>query len=193
MFLTKYDPPKARVKYVEGGIELKFTEASVMLAFAFHLLGQARGEAEVFVHPDGEHAKVFDIAALLAQAGFRKASSIGSTTYGGRYVRGAHGITVNPKSGLGDVVAAIDGTRFIAECKGGTVNSSHPGQKSRLRKALSELIGQLIILPKGDERQVAVLPHTNEVERLARKMKERALAAGIEIALVHEDGSVAFL
>jgi hypothetical protein len=193
MFITRYDPPPARVRYVEDGIELKFTEAAVMLAFSFHLLRQAKGSAEVFIHPDGEHAKVFDISALLVTTGFEKTSSMGSTPYGGRYVRDQHSITVNPKSGLGDVVAIIDGQRFVAECKGGTVNSNHPGQKSRLRKGLSELIGQLMVVPKGDERQVAVLPHTAEVERLGQKLKSRCAVAGIEIALVHQDGEVVFI
>ncbi|OBQ67805.1 hypothetical protein [Mesorhizobium erdmanii] len=193
MFITKYDPPKARAKYVEDGIELKFTEAAVMLAFAFSLLKQATGEAEVFVHPDGEHAKVFDISALLTSAGFDKVSSMGSTAYAGRYIRGLHAVTINPRSGLGDVVANINGVRFLAECKGGTVNTTHPGQKSRLRKGLSELIGQLMILRKGEERQVAVLPHTAEVERLGLKLRDRCARAGIEIALVHHNGEVAFL
>lgn len=193
MYITQYDPPEARVRYVDGGIELKFTEAAVMLAFAFHLLEQAEGEAEIFIHPDGEHAKVFDVASFLVRRGFEKTKVIGKTPYGGRYVHGHHAITVNPTSGLGDVVAIVNGQRVVAECKGGTINSSHPGQKSRLRKGLSELIGQLMILPKGDERQIAVLPHTAEIERLAMKMKDRCLSAGIELALVHADGEVAFI
>lgn len=193
MFVTRYDPPKARVRYVDDGIELKFTEAAVMLAFAFHLLEQSEGEAEVFIHPDGEHAKLFDISDLLVRRGFHKTASIGNTNYGGRYVCNLHTITVNPTSGLGDVVAIINGQRIVAECKGGTVNSSHPGQKSRLRRGLSELIGQLMLLPKGEERQIAVLPYTTEVQRQAIKMKDRCLAAGIEIALVQQDGAVNFI
>lgn len=193
MYITRYDPPKARVRYVDDGIELKFTEAAVMLAFAFHLLGKTEGEAEVFIHPDGEHAKLFDISDLLMRRGFHKTTSIGKTSYGGRYVSDQQAITVNPTSGLGDVVAIINGQRIIAECKGGTVNSSHPGQKSRLRRGLSELIGQLMILPQGEERHIAVLPHTTEVERQAIRMKDRCLSAGIEIALVQQDGAVAFV
>jgi hypothetical protein len=193
VYITQYDPPEARVRYVEGGIELKFTEAAVMLAFAFHLLEQAEDEAEVFIHPDGEHAKVFDVADFLVRRGFQKTKVIGKTPYGGRYANGHHAITVKPTSGLGDVVAVVNGQRVIAECKGGTINSSHPGQKSRLRKGLSELIGQLMILPQGDERQIAVLPHTTEIERLALKMKDRCLSAGVEIALVHRDGEVTFV
>lgn len=193
MYVTKYDPPEARVRYVDGGIELKFTEAAVMLAFAFHLLEQSNGEAEVSIHPDGEHAKLFDISDLLVRRGFHKTASIGKTSYRGRYVRDLNTITVNPKSGLGDVVALINGQRVVAECKGGTVNSSHPGQKSRLRRGLSELIGQLMILPKGDEPQIAVLPHTTEVQRQAFKMRDRCLLAGIEIALVQQDGAVSFI
>lgn len=193
MFITKYDPPVARVRYVEGGIELKFTEAAVMLAFALHLLQQTETATEIFVHPDGEHAKVFDIVALLTAVGFVKTESMGTTVYAGRYVRGPHCIIVNPRSGQGDVVAVLDGMQIVAECKGGTINTNHPGQKSRLRKGLSELIGQLMILPRGDERQIAVLPYTGETARLAAKLKDRCLAAGIEIALIHQDGKVVYI
>jgi len=164
-----------------------------MLAFAMHLLENPGSSGEVRIHPDGEHAKIFEIAAFLETAGFHKAQSLGSTAYGGHYVRGNQTIIVRPASGFGDVVAMIDGRRVIAECKGGVINSNHAGQKSRLRKGLSELIGQLMILPSGDERQIAVLPETDEIHRLAKKLANRCHVAGIEIALVRADGTINYV
>ena len=164
-----------------------------MLAFALHLLNQTIGEAVVRVHPDGEHAKIFDIVGLLSATGFVREQALGTTAYGGHYRRGAQTIIVNPSSGKGDVVAEFAGQTIVAECKGGTINSAHAGQKSRLRKGLAELIGQLMTRPLGDERQIAVLPHTAEVERLAKRLAPRCAAAGIEIALVHQDGAVRYV
>jgi hypothetical protein len=50
-----------------------------------------------------------------------------------------------------------------------------------------------MILDDAAVRQVAVLPHTAEVERLARRLGPRCAAAGIEIALVSPTGDVAFV
>ncbi len=164
-----------------------------MLAYASHLLAQSSGARVVSIHPDGEHAKTFDIAAFLLGQEFVREESIGTTAYGGLYRRAEHTIIVNPSSCRGDVVGEVGGRRVVAECKGGTINSSHAGQKSRLRKGLAELIGQLMVREAADERQVAVLPHTKEVERLSIKLAPRCKVAGIEIALVHADGAVVYV
>ncbi|MBZ9798809.1 hypothetical protein [Mesorhizobium sp. ES1-4] len=193
MFITLYDAPEKRRRYADGGIEHKFTEAAVMLAYASHLMAQSAGACVVSIHPDGEHAKVFDIAAFLLGRGFVREKAIGTTPYGGQYRQGEHTIIVNPSSGRGDVVGEIDGRRVVAECKGGTINSTHAGQKSRLRKGLAELVGQLMVREPANERQVAVLPYTTEVERLSLKLAPRCKMAGIEIALVHADGMISYV
>lgn len=41
-------------------------------------------------------------------------------------------IVVHPASGNGDVVAGAGGMIISAECKGGIINTRHPGQVSRL-------------------------------------------------------------
>lgn len=121
-----------------------------MLAFAFHLFEAAEGEATVTVHPDGEHEKIFDIVPFLVRRGFVRTAAVGRTTYGGRYVRGAQTLIVNP-TGKGDVVGEVGGRRVVAECKGGVINSTHNGQRSRTRKGMSELIGQLMYgAPRAD-------------------------------------------
>lgn len=193
MFVTDYQPPEKRRPYAEGGIERRMTEAAVMLAFALHLLDAADGEAMVTVHPDGEHAKVFGIQQCLETAGFNRVEAVGKTTYGGRYVREEHTIVVNPTSGKGDVVGEIGGQRIIAECKGAVINSKHSGQRSRTRKGLSELIGQLIILPEDGARHIAVIPETYDTARLAPILARRCVRVGIEIALVQPDGKIALV
>lgn len=193
MFVTDYHPPEKRRAFVEGGIERRFTEAAVMLAFALHLFASSEGEATVAIHPDGEHAKIFDIVRFMSMVGFVRAAPMGRTVYGGRYVRGPQTLIINPTSGKGDVVGEIAGRKVIAECKGGVVNSTHNGQRSRTRKGMSELIGQLMILPANGDRHVAVLPETYDTARLAPVLAVRCAQVGIEIALVQEDGSVRYV
>lgn len=193
MFVTDYIPPEKRRAFVVGGVERRFTEAAVMLAYALHLLECAKSEATVAIHPDGEHAKIFDIVRFMVLLGFTRAAPLGRTPYGGRYVRGAQTLIINPTSGKGDVVGEVDGRRVVAECKGGVVNSSHNGQRSRTRKGMSELIGQLMILPANGDRHVAVLPETYDTARLAPILAVRCAQVGIEIALIREDGSVRYI
>lgn len=193
MFVTDYHPPEKRRAFVEGGVERRFTEAAVMLAFALHLFETAQGEATVAIHPDGEHAKIFDIVRFTERVGFVRAAPMGRTAYGGRYVRGSQTLIINPTSGKGDVVGEVAGRRVVAECKGGVVNSTHNGQRSRTRKGMSELIGQLMILPANGDRHVAVLPETYDTARLAPVLAVRCAQVGIDIALVREDGSVRYI
>ena len=141
-------PPNRRGKCANDR-EHHFTEAAVMLAYAEHLFRTHPELARVEVHPDGEHAKRFDIAHWLAARGFVVLEKHGKTPYGGTYARGQQVIFVQPKSGLGDVVAKLGETTLLAECKGGIVNSSHAGAVSRLRKGLCEVIGQLMQIPSG--------------------------------------------
>jgi hypothetical protein len=98
-------------------------------------------------------------------------------------------IVVNPKSGLGDVVAEIGGQIVSAECKGGIINTRHSGQVSRLYKGLCETVGLLMATPSPG-RQVAVVPHTESTIRLATRLAPRCALAGIEIALVKSRGEV---
>lgn len=76
-----------------------------------------------------------------------------------------------------------------AECKGGIINTKHPGQVSRLYKGLCETVGMLMATP-SQGRQVAVVPLTNSTLRLAQRLAPRCALAGIEIALVGGRGEV---
>lgn len=160
-----------------------------MLAYAMHLL-RAQGARDVRIHPDGEHGKQFDFAGWLLRREFAKVSSLGTTSYGGVY-RNAAGqtITVNPKSGLGDVVAEVGDHIISAECKGGIINTRHSGQVSRLYRGLCETVGLLMATP-SQGRQIAVVPLTDGTLRLAERLAPRCALAGIEIALVGSRGEV---
>ena len=187
--VTQLEPPPNRVGKCEGGHEHHLYEGAVMVAYAMHLI-RTEGCRLVKVHPDGEHGKQFNFSQWLDRRGFRKASSIGTTSYGGLY-RDSDGreIIVNPKSGLGDVVAEKNGTIISAECKGGIINTKHSGQVSRLYKGLCETVGLLMATPSPG-RQVAVVPHTKGTLRLAERLASRCEPIGIEIALVGSHGEV---
>lgn len=187
--VTALEPPPNRVGKSEGTHEHHLYEGAVMVAYAMHLL-RTEGAQHVRVHPDGEHGKQFDFARWLERRAFARVSSTGSTTYGGVY-RNASGqtITVNPKSGLGDVFAEVGSLIISAECKGGIINTRHSGQVSRLYRGLCETVGLLMATPSPG-RQVAVVPLTDSTLRLAKRLAPRCANAGIEIALVGSRGEV---
>jgi hypothetical protein len=187
--VTAVLPPPNRVGKMDGTHEHHLYEGAVMIAYAMHLL-RTEDASDVRIHPDGEHGKQFDFAGWLLRRRFVKASSLGSTTYGGVYQNSAsQTITVNPKSGLGDVVAKVRDGIISAECKGGIINTSHPGQVSRLYKGLCETVGMLLATPPQG-RQVAVVPLTKSTLRLAERLATRCAFVGIEIALVGSRGEV---
>jgi hypothetical protein len=180
-------PPPNRVGTCDGEMECHLSEGAVMLAFAMHMLRTIPNLRQVSVHPDGEHGKRFDFKEWLRKRGFALTISSGITSYGGTYTS----IVVNPRSGRGDVVAEFEGCSIVAECKGGIINTRHPGQQSRLRQGLCETGGLSLASPVGDKRrQFAVVPRTKVTESLAHRMAKRARAAGIEIALVDGQGNV---
>lgn len=188
--ISERAPPEKRKAFATGDHERHMTEGAVMVAYAMHLLRTEAVKA-IRISPDGEHGKRFDFRAWLGRQGFELVAPVGSTTYGGRYddAKG-RSFTVALTPGVGDVMAELeDGSRIVAECKGGVVNSKHAGQASRLRRGLCEVVGLLMASPAGG-RQVAVVPKTEPTARLAERMAPRCKLAGIEIALVGERGEV---
>lgn len=192
---TQKPPPNRIGSTLDGDTELRMNEAAIMLAFSMHLFAHHRGLKRVEIHPDGEHAKRFDIRAWLTRHDFGYLEPIGKTDYGGVYGSGSLRISVDPRSGLGDVVARGDGFLIVAECKGGLLNTKHSGQLSKLRRGLCECIGQLMTRepPVETERHVAVVPDTPLTRQLGQSIAPRARRAGIEIALVSGDGGVNWL
>jgi hypothetical protein len=187
--VTALEPPPNRVGKSDRVHEHHLYEGAVMVAYAMHLL-RTQGARDVRVHPDGEHGKQFDFSGWLGRRTFAKVSSLGSTAYGGIYRNPAgQTITINPKSGLGDVVADVGDHVISAECKGGIINTRHSGQVSRLYRGLCETVGMLMATP-SQGRQVAVVPLTDGTLRLAERLAPRCALAGIEIALVGSRGEV---
>ncbi len=187
--IVELNPPENRRGKCDGVKERHLTEAAVMLAYGMHLLRTVPELRAVELHPDGEHAKRFEIARWLSAQGFIRKAGQGKTPFGGTYICGDKSIVVTSIPGKGDVVATTRAENIIAECKGGIVNTRHAGQISRLRRGLCEAVGLLMTREKGG-RQVAVVPKTEMTLKLARKLAPRALNAGIEIALVDEQGRV---
>jgi hypothetical protein len=188
-------PSDLRRRRCEGGLEKKFPEGAVQIAFALYLVNHPQGCVEAAMYPDGEHAKYCDIPALLGYHGFEKKIPLGATNYGGRYENGHKTIIVNPKSqhGRGDVVGKINERIVRAECKGGIINSTHSGAQSKMRSGFSELIGQTMAMTEDGGRHVAVLPETADTLVQARRLVTRCNKAGIEIALVKANGAVCFV
>jgi hypothetical protein len=187
--IVELDPPPNRRGKCVGDKERHLTEAAVMLAYGMHLLRTIPGLTKVELHPDGEHAKRFEIAQWLNARAFSLKESHGTTAWCGTYADGKQVIVVTSISGKGDVVASTSDGIIVAECKGGIVNTRHPGQVSRLRKGLCEALG-LLMSTSQTGRQVAVVPYTETTLKLAQKMAPRAKSVGIEIALVNELGQV---
>jgi hypothetical protein len=185
---TEHRPTPARASRCDGGVELHLTEPAVMLAMAHWLIGH--GATDVEIHPDGMHLKQLDMGEWLSAQGFEKTAQIGATEAGGRYENGGTTVTIDPRPGIGDVVAMIDGKRIEIEAKCGCINSRHPGPLSKLRKHLYEAVGMLLDSRNDADRLIAAVPHHSETERVAKRMAKRCHAAGIEIALVSGDGSV---
>jgi hypothetical protein len=90
---------------------------------------------------------------------------------------------------VSDVTADADGMTIEAECKGGAIETRHPGRLSRLDKGLCEIVGRLMMKPPGS-RLVAVMPRKEVTLRLGRKLAARCAVAGIQIALVGPRGEV---
>jgi hypothetical protein len=187
--VTALAPPPNRLGKADGENEHHLYEGAVTLAYAMHLL-RTQPTKEVRIHPDGEHGKQFDFFGWLGRQGFSMVSSTGKTSYGGTYKDGeGRTIIVNPKPGLSDVIAQVGTLTISAECKGGIINTRHPGQVSRLYKGLCETVGLLMATPSPG-RQVAVVPHTESTFRLATRLAPRCALAGIELALVKSRGEV---
>ena len=106
--VTEHHPTPTRAARCDGGVERHLTEPAVMLAMAHWLIDH--GATDVEIHPDGMHLKQLDMGEWLSDQGFMKTTQIGGTKAGGKYENGGITITIDPRPGIGDVVAVNDGT-----------------------------------------------------------------------------------
>ncbi|MCP3471796.1 hypothetical protein NLM33_25010 [Bradyrhizobium sp. CCGUVB1N3] len=165
-----------------------FYEGAVMLAYAMHLF-RTEPVREVRIHPDGQHAQQIDFPGWLEKRGFRRIATARSAFAGTFEDADGRRIVIHPQSGLSDVTAEANGVTIEAECKGGTIETRHPGRLSKLDKGLCEIVGRLMMRAPGT-RQVAVMPATEVTRRVGRKLAPRCAASGIRIALVGDRGEV---
>ena len=171
-----------------GQPDRHFYEGAVMLAYAMHLF-RTEAVREVRIHPDGQHARQVDFPGWLAKRGFRRVASARMPFAGTFEDAEGRRVIIHPRSGVSDVTADADGMTIEAECRGGAVETRHPGRLSRLDKGLCEIVGRLMMKPPGG-RLVAVMPRTEVTLRVGRKLAPRCAAAGIRIALVGPRGEV---
>jgi hypothetical protein len=130
--VTYRAPPETRAGKCDGEFEYYLSEGAVMLTFALHLLRTVPDLTQVAIHPDGEHGKRFDLKEWLEGQGFKRTDGKGSTSYDGRYVSVEQKVViVDPSSGRGgDAIAETSVVSFVAECKGGVLNTRHSGPTS---------------------------------------------------------------
>jgi hypothetical protein len=174
-------PPPNRVGKHSGEFEHHFYEGAVMVAYAMNLL-RTENTKEVSIHPDDAHEKQFDFADWPGRHGFSMVSQTGTARFGGCYSHGnGTSIVVNPKSGVGDVVAKLDKGCVTGECKGGIINTRYADQVSRLYRGLCETTAYGDFVSQTTDCGSAVHGSNLEIGKAART---RCAEAGIEIALV---------
>lgn len=187
-FITEKLPQSGSARKHTGKFEKHLHEAAVMLAIARWMF--ELGAKKVYLYPDGQHAKQFDICRWLGNEGFVKIAAKGKTPVAGTYTRQHQTLYVEFKPGQGDVVADVEGCRVVVEAKGGIINTRHSGQKSKLRKHLYEAVGMLLDRPKNADRLIVAVPLHAETKKIAERMVKRCRDVGIEIALISGDGTV---
>ncbi|KAB0573119.1 hypothetical protein [Brucella pituitosa] len=175
-------------------------EAEVSLRLAEYLSELDGFAGHVDVAIDGASvsvggAIVFEISAYLQSQGWMKIEGLpkSKNDWTGIYKRASATLRVHSRSGIGDVVASIDGRMIIAECKKGPLVTK-PGSPER--PLLNNALGQALLINASDtDIVVAAVPDSPAFRKLAEVWRERPRLkrAGIQIVLVNRDGSVAGL
>lgn len=174
----------------------RMPEAEVALRLAEYLSERPGFEGHVEAAIDGAsvqvgEAEVFDIVGYLAWQGWtRERVASGKNDWATLYRRGGATLRVHSRSGQGDVEAAVNGRRIIAECKKGPLIKK-PGSPEY--PLLTTAIGQALLFDANDnDLVVAAVPDTPAFRRIAEQWRNRPRlrASGIEIALVSRSGSI---
>jgi hypothetical protein len=165
----------------------RMPEAEVSLRLAEFILSLPRSGAMASVAIDG--------ASFMVGTGWEqiKEPQVGRNAWTGAYRRGDKTIRVHSRPGEGDVVAQVNGRRIIAECKKGPLVRK-PGSPEY--PLLTTALGQALLFDvSADDIVVAAVPDTPVFRKLAETWRSRPLVrrAGIQLALVHRDGTVSGL
>jgi hypothetical protein len=130
---------------------------------------QAKGAAANRKTADAFAANVLPIVRQIQAAGATTFRAIAAALNdrGVRTARGGawHDSTVRNLLARAGWSADANGIIIEAECKGGAIETRHPG-RSKLDKSLCEIVGRLTSSP-ATGRQVAVMPRTEVTLRLA--------------------------
>src|SRR5215212_8182013 len=178
----------------------RMPEAEVALRLAEFILSLPASGAMASVAIDGASIKVgdsvvFDIGRFMIGTGWEqtKEPQVDRNAWTGAYRRGDKTIRVHSRPGEGNVVATVDGRRIVAECKKGPLVRK-PGNPEY--PLLTTALGQALLFEvSADDIVVAAVPDTPVFRRLAEVWRVRPLVrrAGIQLALVHRDGTVSGL
>ena len=174
----------------------RMPEAEVSLRPAFHVMGLQRKESPVRVAVDGAQirvhgSQVFPILPFLKDHGWEQVGQKGKNPWQGWYERGSQKLRIHSRSGVGDVVASVRGTRLRAECKSGPLIKK-PGSKEypKLRQALGQVLTVDRVKPR--DHLIVAAPLSPKFRQLADKWRTAPLVqrCGIGIVLVGRDGTV---
>ena len=135
-------------------------------------------------------AKIFEVELFFAAAGWKQVSQLGKNGWTGQYRRGSHNLAIHSRSGVGDVVANLNGRGVIAECKKGPLITK-PGSPER--PLLATALGQALLFEADPSDIVgAAVLDTAAFRRIAEDWRVRPLLqrAGIGIWLVNRNGKV---
>jgi hypothetical protein len=178
----------------------RMPQAEVALRLAEFILSLPTSGAMASVAIDGAGIKagdgvIFDIGRFMAAGGWEqvKEAQVDRNAWTGAYRRRDKTIRVHSRLGVGDLVAAVDGRRIVAQCSKGLL-ARKPGraEQSLLTTALGEA---LLFDIGGDDIVIAAVPDTPVFRKLAETWRRRPLIrrASIRIALVARDGTVSGL
>lgn len=173
----------------------RMSEAEVAVRLAGFLLSlpDATPTADVAIDGAGVSVggvQIFALPEFLTQLGWQQITQSGKNAWSGAYERDGKRLTIHSKSGVGDVVARVNGARIIAECKKGPLIKK-PGSPEY--PLLTTAIGQVLLTrAEPNDVLVAAVPDTPAFRRIAAEWRERAgiKRAGINICLVARDGTV---
>jgi hypothetical protein len=176
----------------------RMSEAEVAVRLAQHLVEHPRavGQAEVAIDGAGVSVAgntIFALADFLASLGWEQVEQSGKNLWGGTYRRGHLSLNIHSRSGVGDVVAAVGGQRFVAECKKGPLVQKAGSPEYPL---LTTALGQALLLKANPgDVPIAAVPDTPRFRRIAEAWRDRegVIRSGILIALVSRDGGVSGL